>query len=103
MASGHVDAGPPVLKTLPSLNPGRVSVPLPLPPTLLGPPFVSGKVPPVSEMLTKNFGFVKCFRVWGRQGSLKDPPRTLQGAPKQPSMLQKDPQCPPKNFQMLKT
>ena len=98
------------------VNPGRVSLPLPLPSLRLSRPEVPPeKISPLKML--KNRWFFQCFRVWVPQ----DPSRTLQGSPrtpqgpprappgtskaplKQPPRPQKDPQCPPKNLQMLKT
>ena len=116
MASGRVDAGPPILKTLSSPQSGEGFPPL-TPPTAPAQPAGGspGKNQPF-ENVEKTM-FFSTFPRMGPQGSLKDPPRipkdpsgtaqgpprALQGPPKQPPRPQKDPQCPPKNLQMLKT
>ena len=98
MASGRVDAGPPNLKTLKSpSNPGRVSLPLPLPSPRPGhletfleslTPFENVKKPLVLQR----------FRTWAPQGPPKDPPRTpkdlsgsYQGRPRAPQGPSKQP------------
>ena len=77
MASGRVDAQPPILKTLSSLQSGEGFPPL---------------TPPTAPA-----------RLVGGSLGKSRTPRAPQGLPKQPPRSQKDPQCPPKNLQMLKT
>ena len=117
MASGRVEAGPPNLKTLKSpSNPGRVSLPLPLPSPRLGClERILESVTPLENV--KKPLFLQRFRTWAPQGPPKDPPRTpkgpsgssqgrpraSQGSSKQPPRLQNEIQGSPKNLQMLKT
>ena len=106
MASGRVDAEPPILKTLqsPQIR-GGVTLPLPLPAPWLGQLFVPGNPSAPLEMFKKLLFFQR-FRVRGPQGSPKDPrgpPRTPLGSQSGPTWLPRAhpglPKTPPKTSQ----
>ena len=80
MASGRVDAGPPILETFSSPQSGEGFLPL-SPPT--APAWQTIRF---RERLVP-LGFAKCFRVWAP----KDPSRTFQGPPRIP---QEPPRAP---------
>ena len=99
MASGRVDAGLPILKTVfsPSI---RIWFPSPYPSH--GPDSASCSFPGKSRppwKYKKNNGCVQCFRAWRPPGSLKDSPRTPrthQGPPSPPQGLPRPPKAAPK-------
>ena len=80
MASGRVEAGPPILKTLSSPQSGE-GFPALTPPTATAQPERDspGKISPLENVTETRF--VSTFPRMGPQGSLKDPPRI----PKDPS------------------
>ena len=117
MASGRVEAQPPIHKTLKSpSNLRRVSLPLPLPSPRLCQLTAGLEILIPLENVKKPL-VLQRFRTWAPQGPPKDPPRTpkgpsgssqgrpraSQGSSKQPPRLQNEIQGSPKNLQMLKT
>ena len=95
MASRRVEAGPPILKTLSSPQPGEGFPFLPLPsPRLTRLEVPLGKICPLGNVNKNNI--CSTFPRMGPQGFLKDPSRILQGSPRTPQAPPRPPQRPPR-------